>query len=97
MRAVVMLLVIAVMFWGLFVYALVSSARRRSDAFRASGRTKGGTIVMLLLTGGFGGLYYLLRIRREVLGAERSLPASTPPPKDTGDLKEWLRTRDPWS
>ncbi|HEX6394399.1 MAG TPA: hypothetical protein VFZ97_13250 [Acidimicrobiales bacterium] len=97
MADAVILLVVIAMVWGLYIQAIVMAARRPDFAYRAIGRTKPGTVAMILLTGFIGGLYFLLRIRPSLLAAERAIPAGSLPPADTDDIKQWRRTRDPWS
>jgi hypothetical protein len=50
-----------------FVAALVDIARLPAPAFRAVGRLKGAMAVLVLLSGGVGGLYWLLVVRRSVV------------------------------
>lgn len=91
------LLAVIVLVWALYIRAIVGAARRPEHAYRAIGRTKPGTITMIVLTGFIGGAYFLLRIRPALLSAEETVPPESIPPADHGDLKEWRRTRDPWA
>ena len=86
-----------VIIWATYIRAIVAAARRPDYAYRAVGRTKPGTLAMIVVTGFIGGLYFLLRIRPELLAAEREMPVESLPPKDTGSMKQWRRTGDPWS
>lgn len=97
MEDVVVLLAVIVLVWTLYIRAIVGAARRPDHAYRAIGRTKPGTVTMIVLTGFIGGLYFLLRIRPALLSAEEAIPPESLPPGDQGDLKEWRRTRDPWA
>jgi len=69
---VVVLLVLAAL-WVSWVWALVDAVRQPAMAFRPTGISKGATVMLLLLTGGLGGIYYHLRVRRTVSEAARSL------------------------
>jgi hypothetical protein len=59
----VLVILVVVGLWILFMWALVDAARRPAAAFGRARVSKGATIVLLLLTGGLGGAYYLLRVR----------------------------------
>lgn len=82
----------------MLLMALIDVFRRPGYLFTAAGRTKGGTILAVLLTGGVGGLYYLLRIRPMVKRAARLTPAPARPPSDsrTG-YRQYRKGDDPWS
>lgn len=97
MLDVVILLLAVVLIWTLYIRAIVVAARRPDFAYRAVGRTKPGTVTMIVLTGFVGGIYFLLRIRPELVAAEQATPPESLPPSDTGDIKQWRRTRHPWS
>jgi hypothetical protein len=97
MANVVGILALIVVIWVLYVRAIVGATRRPDYAYRAIGRTKSGTVVMIVLTGFIGGIYFLPRIRPALLVAERAIPAESLPPPDTGDIKQWRKTGDPWS
>jgi hypothetical protein len=75
--------VLVVLMWVSAASAVVSAARLPEYAWRAAGRSKQGTILGIIVTGGFGGLYYWFFIRRLVRDARRGTAA---PPKP-----------DPWS
>ena len=60
-----------------YVSALVSAARVEQGAWHAADRRKGVTLALIVFTGGFGGLYYWLRIRPELLDAP--LPPANEP------------------
>jgi hypothetical protein len=64
------------------VAAVVSAARVPSDRFRRVQRGKETTILLIILTGGFGGAYYWLRIRPELhrAGVAAAQNAPVPPP-----------------
>ena len=49
-----------------FFTALISAVRMPREAYQQIGRTKDGTILCVMFTGGVGGLYYWLRIRPEL-------------------------------
>jgi hypothetical protein len=55
----------------------VSAARLPEHAWKIARRSKRGTLLGIVITGGFGGLYYWLAIRREVRAA-----VGQPPPPD---------------
>jgi hypothetical protein len=54
---------------------LASAIRQPDEAYREVGRTRAGTILGIVVAGGFGGLYYWLRIRP----ALRSFAQRQPP------------------
>ena len=97
MAELAILLVVIAGVWTIYVQAIVMAVRRPDYAYRAIGRTKAGTVVMIVLTGFIGGLFFLLRIRPALRAAERSIPPESVPPADTGDIKRWRQTQDPWS
>lgn len=94
---VVVLLVVILLVWTLYIRSIVLAARRPDHAYRAIGRTKPGTVTMIVLTGFIGGIYFLLRIRPALLSAEAAIPPESLPPPDQGDRKQWRRNRDPWA
>lgn len=94
--AVILLVAIAVI-WGLYIGGIVAAAWRPDYAYRYIGRTKAGTIVMIILTGFIGGSYFLIRVRHQLLAAEQAKPPESLPPADARHIKNWRRTRDPWS
>ncbi len=68
--------------WLIWIRPVVDATRRPRYAYHAAGRTRGSTIWLILLAGWIGGVYYLLRIRPELIAAERragsdTLPASS--------------------
>jgi hypothetical protein len=63
------------------VTAVGSAARFERDRWRQVGRSKGATILLILLTGGFGGIYFWWRIRPELReAAQRPAPSAGRPP-----------------
>ncbi|HEX3426194.1 MAG TPA: hypothetical protein VHT30_08675 [Acidimicrobiales bacterium] len=86
-----------VLIWALYIRAIVGAARQPDDAYRAVGRTKAGTVIMVVLTGCIGGVYFLLRVRPQLLSAESGAADGRRPPPDAGEIKQWRRTGDPWS
>jgi hypothetical protein len=62
------------------VAAVVSAARVPPDRFRRVQRGKETTILLIILTGGFGGAYYWLRIRPELRGAGVAVAYKAVPP-----------------
>jgi hypothetical protein len=66
--------------WLLFsiaaISSLVSAARMPQARWHAVQRNKAVTIVLILVTGGFGGLLYWLRIRPELMAVD---PNARPP------------------
>ena len=97
MGDVVVLLAVIVLVWVLYIRAIVGAARYPEYAYRAIGRTRPGTITMIVLTGFIGGTYFLLRIGPALRSAMDAVPPESIPPADQGDLKEWRRTQDPWA
>jgi hypothetical protein len=80
---VIVLLVLVAAMWVSAISALVSAARLPDLAWRAARRSKTGTILGIIVTGGVGGLYYWMSIHRVVADGRTRTP---PPPKS-----------DPWS
>ena len=78
--------VIAVVILG-YVWVLVAASRHPSRAYRAIGRTKVGAVWMILLTGWIGGIYFLLRIRPDLVATEGSTPATDRPPRPGRDAE----------
>lgn len=75
--------VLVISLWGSAISALVSAVRLPGYAWQSAKRSKNGTVLGILLTGGIGGAYYWLSIRQSVKEAQNRIP---PPPK-----------RDPWT
>lgn len=85
---VVVVVVLAVVaLWIMAIVALVSAARLPAHAWKVAKRSKAGTIVGILLTGGFGGMLYWYKIRPLVADAARRVP---PPPR----ADAWSTTDD---
>lgn len=61
--------------WVAAASAVISAARTPSERWRGTGRTLRMTIMFIVVSGGFGGLYYWWRIRPELraLAARRSI------------------------
>ncbi|MGH9124254.1 MAG: hypothetical protein ACRDZ8_05945 [Acidimicrobiales bacterium] len=96
MTGAIFLLIVAVLF-AVYVSGLIGTIRYPAYAYEEVGRSKAVTVVMVALTGFIGATYFLLRIRPGLsVGSQVG-----PPPRrgdvDTGDIKEWRRTRDPWT
>ncbi len=70
---VVVLLAFVVAMWVSVASSLVSIARMPQIRWHKAGRSKALTFVLVLITGGFGGILYWVRIRPDVL-TERTLP-----------------------
>lgn len=98
MAFVVALAVWVVAIWTLFVLALVHVGRTPSAAFRAIGRSKLGTVLGLLLTGGVGSVYYFARIRGPVTKSAGELPPATPNAREgLSGWKSYRKGDDPWA
>lgn len=82
----VVLLVVIVLVWTLYIRAIVGAARFPDHAYRAIGRTKPGTVTMIVLTGFIGGVYFLLSVRPALLAAAEAIPSESLPPADQGDI-----------
>ena len=97
MVTTVAVLAIGALLWTAFVWSLVDLARRPSAAFAATGVSKRVTALLIVVSGGFGGIYYLLRARPKVARA-----ASRPRPNANAtsarhEYRQWVRSgRDPW-
>jgi hypothetical protein len=63
---------------GAWIAALTDVAGRPDAAFQAVGRTKGLTVVLIVLTGVVGAAYYFAIIRPSLSSAQRSLPRPAP-------------------
>lgn len=70
---VAVLLAFVVILWASLVSSLVSIARMPQIRWDKARRSKGLTFLLVLVTGGFGGLLYWVRIRPDLL-TERMLP-----------------------
>ena len=86
---VLAVVVVAVMgLWSMAIVALVSAARLPAHAWKVAKRSKAGTIVGIVLTGGFGGVLYWFKIRPRVADAARRI--SLPPRNDAWSTSgEW--------
>ena len=60
-----------------YVSAIISAVRIDQGVWQAAVRNKGVTVALIVFTGGFGGLYYWLRIRPE-LGEAPLQPVNAP-------------------
>ena len=74
---VVGLLAFFLVLWLGAIAAVVSAARTEHVRWRRVQRGKGVTIVLIILTGGFGGVYYWWRIRPELRRANSANSAIT--------------------
>ncbi len=65
-------LIIIALVSGMLVWmgALADAAQYEAATFTAVGRTKRGTLILVGLTWGFGGLYYWLRLKRPLKAAD---------------------------
>src|SRR2546421_12376458 len=90
----VIILVVLLGLWGVAIAALVSAARLPADAWHAARRSRGGTILGVLLSGGLGGIYYFASIRGPVRGYIERLPA--PPREPRGSHRRYRKGDDPW-
>ena len=71
----------------LAVSAIIDAARTPTDRWRRIRRGKGVTIVLIVLTGGFGGIYYWWRIRSELRSASQSSSHAAPAPLGKRELR----------
>ena len=80
---VIGLLAVFVALWVAAIAAVVSAIRVGQERWWRANRSKGATILLLILTGGFGGVYYWWRIRPELRSAHMSTsrPESVTPTK----------------
>lgn len=72
---------LAVGLWVALISALVSALRVEPMVWRVARRRKGINVVLILCTGGIGGIYYWLRIRPQLKVADgryRTTPGRTP-------------------
>jgi hypothetical protein len=81
------IVVLVVVMWVSAASAVVSAVRLPEYAWRAAGRSKQGTILGIIVSGGLGGLYYWLSIHRLVKDARQS---NVPPRKSDP------RSKDGW-
>lgn len=91
----VFVLLVVVAQQALFWSALVSAIRMPGVAWTAAGRSKTAMIVLILLSGGVGGLYYFVRIRPR-LGHTASRPAR-PVEDPKGAWRAYRKGDDPWA
>lgn len=70
-------LVVAPVIW---ITALIDVLSHQGPAFEAQGRTRGGSFLLILVTGAVGGTYYWLVIHRGVKQSDTELtePANQP-------------------
>ncbi len=87
--AVVLLLVCALLvgLWATAIAALISAIRLPENAWRSAKRSKTGTVIGIVLTGGFGGAYYWLSIHEPVKTAYDRIPP--PPKRDAWSKGDW--------
>jgi hypothetical protein len=86
------LLAISVVLWIGAIAAIVSAARVPHERWRRAQRGKGVTIVLIILTGGFGGIYYWWRIRAELHSAALAT-AETAAPMPTNSQRRALEAQ----
>ena len=65
----VLLLALIALLPGSFFSALIDLSFHSEQRFTEIGRGKSSTVLLILLTGGVGGLYYWFRIRPELRAA----------------------------
>lgn len=58
------------------IAAFVDAARRPLWAFEDARRSKGLTVLGILITGGVGAVYYWLYLRRVIVRAQRARPGA---------------------
>jgi hypothetical protein len=97
MPAADVFLLIEAVLVAIYGIALIGAIGSPAYAYHGIGRSKAVTVVMVMLTGFIGGTYFLLRIRPGLQRGRREGPPPSRVPADTGDIKEWRRTRDPWA
>ncbi len=71
--------------WIAAVSAVVSAVKAPHSAWRSTGRTRAGTVAMIVVTGGVGGAYYWLRIRPDL--HMRSASGAQPPEPTKAELR----------
>lgn len=71
---------------ALYIGGIVATSRRPDRAYRAIGRTKAGTVILVVWGGSIAGAYFLLWIRRRLLTAEAAIPAGSLPPTVAADV-----------
>jgi hypothetical protein len=69
----------------IWISALVGAVALPGYAWKVAHRSKPLTLVLVALTGIFGGLYFWLRVRPEVRQAQASTPPPTPRPQMRAD------------
>jgi hypothetical protein len=71
--------------------ALVDALRWPSRAYTWAARSKAGTVIGIVLTGGVGGLYYWAFVRRDVKqgASEAPTPPELPKPDLWADDDAW--------
>ena len=72
------MLLVVVAFPVIWISAIVSASRYSEWAFKAAGRSKFSDIVLIVITGVVGGIYWWAVMRRQVKthrAAPRTLPA----------------------
>jgi hypothetical protein len=100
-RAAVVVLIIfllgVVALWSLALFALVEASRLPVRAYRSIGRSRAGTVAGILLSGGFGAVYYLLAIRRKARAAAATLPSMPAVVSEAGSYRSYRKGDDPWA
>lgn len=94
MVVLILVLLGAAGLWGLFLFTLVEAWRLPVRAYRSIGRSRAGTVTGILLSGGFGAIYYILAIRRPVRAAAAELP---PVPSEAHSYRSYRKGDDPWA
>ena len=69
----VLVLVVWVGLLAVWLTAIVDALRRAVDAYEREGRARNSTVLLVVLTGWFGAVYYLFAIRPALLRAEHRL------------------------
>jgi hypothetical protein len=69
---------------GIWIAALIDASKSSPSEFGAAGRSRGGTLALVGLTGWIGGTYYWLAIKREMRSHHQT----------RDELEQWFRMLD---
>jgi len=78
MVVLIVLAVVWLVLFALWVAAIVDASRFVPEAYRKADRSKTATVLLVVLTGWLGAIYYWVAIRREV-HPHRDTPPTLPP------------------
>ncbi|HEV2360246.1 MAG TPA: hypothetical protein VGS21_00950 [Acidimicrobiales bacterium] len=99
MTGLLLLLAFVAALWSVWIWMIVDVLRTPPHAFKADdGLSKGVNLALVLLTGGLGALYYLVRVRPRVGEAARvDLRPRPEPMDDPKGYRQWKKGEDPWA